>query len=403
MAFRGLYEHSLDSKDRLTVPARFRAALADGVVLSKGFDPCVWLHTTDEFEALSERFLSPAQPFGRDARQPAPPLPRRLLRREARLRRADPHPQAADRARRARRPLRRDRRRRVPGDLERRRLGQAGGGARRRRPRRSPRAWPEAANDRSRHSYLDADRARTRPRRRAVELLAPEPGETAVDCTFGGGGHARLIAERLGPDGTLIGIDRDPAARGALRRARRRGALPRRASSRADYAEGLRALRGEGIRADMVYLDLGMSSMQLDAWERGFSYSYDAPLDMRMDPEPGVLAPPTSSTSGRESRIAQVLRRFGEERYAGRIAREIVRRRPLDPTSELVAAVEGRDAAVGPLRRRPPGQAHLPGDPDRRQRRARLARRGAAAGLGAAAARAAAWPRSPSTRSRTAA
>lgn len=69
MAFRGLYEHSLDSKDRLTVPSRFRAALADGIVLSKGFDPCVWVHTTSEFEQLSDRFLSPHSPFGRDARQ----------------------------------------------------------------------------------------------------------------------------------------------------------------------------------------------------------------------------------------------------------------------------------------------------------------------------------------------
>ncbi len=69
MAFRGLYEHSLDSKDRLTVPSRFRAALSDGIVLSKGFDPCVWMHTTAEFEQLSDRFLSPHSPFGRDARQ----------------------------------------------------------------------------------------------------------------------------------------------------------------------------------------------------------------------------------------------------------------------------------------------------------------------------------------------
>jgi MraZ protein len=68
MAFRGLYEHSLDSKDRLTVPSRFRAALADGIVLSKGFDPCVWVHTTEEFEQLSDRFLSPHSPFGKDAR-----------------------------------------------------------------------------------------------------------------------------------------------------------------------------------------------------------------------------------------------------------------------------------------------------------------------------------------------
>ena len=69
LAFRGLYEHSLDSKDRLTVPARFRAALADGVVLSKGFDPCVWLYTPEEYDGLSERFLAPPRPFGADARR----------------------------------------------------------------------------------------------------------------------------------------------------------------------------------------------------------------------------------------------------------------------------------------------------------------------------------------------
>jgi MraZ protein len=69
LAFRGLYEHSLDSKDRLTVPARFRAALADGVVLSKGFDTCVWLQTTADFEQLSDRFLAPHSPFGTDARK----------------------------------------------------------------------------------------------------------------------------------------------------------------------------------------------------------------------------------------------------------------------------------------------------------------------------------------------
>jgi MraZ protein len=69
VAFRGIYEHSLDSKDRLTIPSRFRAALSDGVVLSKGFDPCVWLHTTEEFEQLSDRFLAPHSPFGRDARR----------------------------------------------------------------------------------------------------------------------------------------------------------------------------------------------------------------------------------------------------------------------------------------------------------------------------------------------
>jgi len=119
VAFRGLYEHSLDSKDRLTVPSRFRAALSDGVVLSKGFDPCVWVHTTEEFEQLSDRFLSPHSPFGRDARQ---------LRRRFHGGSFD---EKLDSAGRIRVPLRRRRHWGVPGDLERRGLGQAGGRARR--------------------------------------------------------------------------------------------------------------------------------------------------------------------------------------------------------------------------------------------------------------------------------
>lgn len=171
-----------------------------------------------------------------------------------------------------------------------------------------------------------------------VSLLAPEPGQTAVDCTFGGGGHARRIAAQLGPEGTLIGIDRDPAA------AARFAAFAAEAPCRtlfipANFAEGLEALRGEGVHPDMIYMDLGMSSMQVDAWERGFSYAYDAPLDMRMDTRQRFDAADLVN-EWPEARIAQVLRRFGEERYAGGIAREIVRRRPLRTTSELVAAIK---------------------------------------------------------------
>lgn len=171
-----------------------------------------------------------------------------------------------------------------------------------------------------------------------LSLLAPQPGETAVDCTFGGGGHARLVAERLGPDGTLIAIDRDPAA--APRFAEFAAAAPCRTRFiDADFAAGLRALHGEGVRPEMVYVDLGMSSMQVDSWERGFSYAYDAPLDMRMDTRQSFTAADLVN-EWPEARIAQVLRRFGEERYAGGIAREIVRRRPLRTTSELVAAIK---------------------------------------------------------------
>jgi 16S rRNA (cytosine1402-N4)-methyltransferase len=169
-------------------------------------------------------------------------------------------------------------------------------------------------------------------------LLAPRPGQTAVDCTFGGGGHARRIAAELGPAGTLVCIDRDPAA--AARFERFAAEAPCRTRFLGvEFAAGLRALRGEGIQPDMVYMDLGMSSMQVDARERGFSYSYDAPLDMRMDTRQSLTAADLLN-EWPESRIAQALRRFGEERFAGGIAREIARRRPLATTSELVAAVK---------------------------------------------------------------
>jgi 16S rRNA (cytosine1402-N4)-methyltransferase len=171
-----------------------------------------------------------------------------------------------------------------------------------------------------------------------VEVLAPQPGETFVDCTFGGGGHARLVADRLGSSGTLIGIDRDPAAEEAFA-SFATGAPCETRFIRGDYADGLEALGLEGLEADAVYLDLGLSSLQLEMRERGFAYSYDAPLDMRMDPEQSFSARDLVN-EWPESRIAQVLRRYGEERNARGIAREVVRRRPLKTTSELVAAIK---------------------------------------------------------------
>jgi 16S rRNA (cytosine1402-N4)-methyltransferase len=178
-----------------------------------------------------------------------------------------------------------------------------------------------------------------------VSLLAPEPGQTAVDCTFGAGGHARRVAELLGPEGRLVGIDRDPAAEARFAKFAIEAPC-RTLFISADFAAGLKALRGEGIRPEMIYMDLGMSSMQVDAWERGFSYAYDAPLDMRMDTRQKFTAADLVN-EWPETRIVQVLRRFGEERYAGGIAREIVRRRPLSTTSELVAAIKaGMPAAA---------------------------------------------------------
>ena len=174
-----------------------------------------------------------------------------------------------------------------------------------------------------------------------IDLTAPGAGETAVDCTFGAGGHARLVADRLGPTGTLICIDRDPAAEERFEELAREAACETR-FLRMDYADGLELLAEEGLGADIVYLDLGISSMQVDARERGFSYSYDAPLDMRMDPDQELDA--RGIVNGwDERRLAQLLRRFGEDPNARRIAREIVKRRrsaPFETTAELVEAIE---------------------------------------------------------------
>ena len=174
-----------------------------------------------------------------------------------------------------------------------------------------------------------------------IALTEPRPGEVAVDCTFGGGGHARLIADCLGPAGTLIGIDRDPIAE--ERFAEISAEVPCHTRFiRADFVSGLSLLQEEGQRADLVYLDLGMSSMQVDTWVRGFSYAYDAPLDMRMDPDDELTAQDIVN-SWDERRLARLLREYGEERYASQIARAIVRtrrRQELSSTHQLVEVIK---------------------------------------------------------------
>jgi len=174
-----------------------------------------------------------------------------------------------------------------------------------------------------------------------IELLEPRPGETAVDCTFGAGGHAQLVAGRIGPQGLLVCIDRDPAAEQRFEELRPELDCEAR-FLRADYADGLAELAAEGLRPDLCYLDLGLSSQQVDTRERGFSYSYDAPLDMRMDPDQELDARAVVNGWPQE-RLEKVLRTYGEERYARRIAREIVRRReqaPFATTGELTDAIK---------------------------------------------------------------
>jgi 16S rRNA (cytosine1402-N4)-methyltransferase len=182
-----------------------------------------------------------------------------------------------------------------------------------------------------------------------IELLDPRPGETAIDCTFGDGGHARLVAGRLGPTGTLVCIDRDPAAAERFESFAREVECSSR-FLRMDYAEALELLAGEGFEADMAYLDLGVSSMQVDTWERGFSYSYDAPLDMRMDSTQALDARQVVNEWD-ERRLAQLFRSYGEERFARQIARAVVRRReraPLETTNELVETI--KSAVPAPAR-----------------------------------------------------
>jgi 16S rRNA (cytosine1402-N4)-methyltransferase len=179
-----------------------------------------------------------------------------------------------------------------------------------------------------------------------VALLAPQPGELAVDCTFGGGGHARAIADRIGPTGNLICIDRDPDAADRFAELEPDLSSPARFEL-GEFAGVLERLAGEGLRPDIVYMDLGISSDQLEVAERGFSYTHEAPLDMRMDTSQELTARDVVDEWPRE-RLESILRELGEERHARSIAAEIVRRRPLETTAELVEAIR---AAVPPAYR----------------------------------------------------
>jgi 16S rRNA (cytosine1402-N4)-methyltransferase len=181
------------------------------------------------------------------------------------------------------------------------------------------------------------------------ELLAVKPGETVVDATFGAGGHASVLAADLRGSGKFIAIDRDPTVRPYFDRFKRRAGVQARLL-RGEASTVLRQLGENDVRADAILLDLGVSSMQLDRPERGFSYAVDGPLDMRMDPRDEVSARDLVNDSG-ERELAQIFKRYGEERYARQIARAIGRerrRRPIERTGELVEII--RSAIPAPAR-----------------------------------------------------
>jgi 16S rRNA (cytosine1402-N4)-methyltransferase len=171
--------------------------------------------------------------------------------------------------------------------------------------------------------------------------LSVDPGDTVVDATFGAGGHAAILARELRGRGKLIAIDRDPTAKPYYERLRRRAQVPMR-FLRGDFGTVLRQLADNGLGADAILLDLGVSSMQIDRPERGFSYATDAPLDMRMDPSAPYSARELVNEES-ERELAQIFRRYGEERYARQITRAIVRRRakqPFERTGELVETIK---------------------------------------------------------------
>jgi 16S rRNA (cytosine1402-N4)-methyltransferase len=173
-------------------------------------------------------------------------------------------------------------------------------------------------------------------------LLDVQPGETLIDATFGAGGHAALIARDLRGEGKYIAVDRDPSVRPYFESFQRRAGVPSR-FLRGDYADVLARLADNGLRADAILFDLGVSSMQLDRPERGFSYASDAPLDMRMDPSAEHSARDLVNQAS-ERELTNIFRGYGEERYAKQIARAIVRRRRTDPferTGELVDTIKG--------------------------------------------------------------
>jgi 16S rRNA (cytosine1402-N4)-methyltransferase len=174
------------------------------------------------------------------------------------------------------------------------------------------------------------------------EHLAVRPGETVVDATFGAGGHAALLAEDLQGSGKLVAIDRDPGAKAYFDRFRPRAGVQAR-FLRGEFSLVLGQLAANDVQADAILLDLGVSSMQLDRPERGFSYAADAPLDMRMDTAAELSARELVNEAD-ERELALIFKRYGEERYARPIARAIVRRRaerPFTRTGELSDTIKG--------------------------------------------------------------
>jgi 16S rRNA (cytosine1402-N4)-methyltransferase len=172
-------------------------------------------------------------------------------------------------------------------------------------------------------------------------LLAPAPGEVFLDGTTGAGGHAMEIARRIGPEGLLVCADADPSMLEVA--GERLGSFPWVRTVRSDFSDfaTLREAAG-GRRFDGMLLDLGISSLQLDDPSRGFTFREEGPLDMRRDPGGGGPTAAEILRDAREKDLADLIYRFGEERFSRRIARAVVERRKREPvrtTTELADLV----------------------------------------------------------------
>lgn len=190
----------------------------------------------------------------------------------------------------------------------------------------------------------------------AIDLLAPRAGGSYIDATIGAGGHSREILARSSPDGKLLGIDRDPRA------------IPVASKNLAEFGDRETCVAGNfadveriawthgAAPTDGILLDLGVSSMQLDDPNHGFSFQHDGPLDMRFDPNAGTPVHQFINTAG-EEQIADVLYKYGEEKRSRQVARQIVRerqRRPITTTvhlRRLVESVVGRRGRINPATR----------------------------------------------------
>jgi len=195
----------------------------------------------------------------------------------------------------------------------------------------------------------------------AIDFLNVRRGGTYIDATVGLGGHSYEIARRLGAQGRLIGVDKDPAA---LEIAREGLAVSRqspvasdwptielRHGSFADVADDRRRMTADALRVDGILADLGVSSLQLDNAARGFSFQAEGPLDMRMNPLSGETAEQVVNQAD-EVTLANLIYEFGEERRSRRIARAIVRSRPIRTTAQLADVVSAAARPMNPAERR---------------------------------------------------